>query len=95
MSDQSPLCSAEEGVSLDVRGTSSCSKSAVLVLDEQLSNQRFAQTSSMLAMKSDESAVNLLGNLRRPRVLRERNIVSQDIRKGGIAVLALERSCTE
>jgi len=33
--------------------------------------------------------------LRRPRVLRERNIVSQDIRKGGIAVLALERSCAE
>jgi hypothetical protein len=95
VSDQGPLCSAEEGVSLDVRGTSSCSKSAVLVLDEQLSNQRFAQTSSMLAMKSDESAVNLLGNLRRPRVLRERNIVSQDIRKGGIAVLALERSCAE
>jgi hypothetical protein len=49
----------------------------------------------MLAMKSDESAVNLLGNLRRPRVLRERNIVSQDIRKGGIAVLALEGSCAE
>jgi hypothetical protein len=49
----------------------------------------------MLAMKSDESEVNLLGNLRRPRVLRERNIVSQDIRKGGIAVLALERGCAE
>ena len=38
---------------------------------------------------------NLLGNLRRPGVLRERNIISQNVRKGGIAILALERSRAE
>ena len=95
MPNESPLSSAEEGVSFDIRGPSSCSKSAVLVLDEELSNQRFTETRSMLAVEHDELEANLLGNLRRSRVLGERNIISQNIRKSGIAVLALERSCAK
>jgi len=45
-------------------------------------------------MKCDESAVTYL-EIWETQSLRERNIVSQDIRKGGIAVLALERSCAD
>lgn len=47
VADKSPLCGAEEGMSLDIGGTSAGTKSAVLVLDQQLANQRFTKAANV------------------------------------------------
>lgn len=45
MPDQRPLRRAEEGVRLDVRGAGARAQTAVLVFDEQLADERFAEAS--------------------------------------------------
>lgn len=49
MSDESPLCGAEEWMDFNVGGASSCAQSSVLVLDKQLPNQGLAKTVRLLA----------------------------------------------
>ena len=44
MAQESPLCSTEEWVRFDIRGTGTGSKSTHLVFDEEFSNERFAKT---------------------------------------------------
>lgn len=50
MADESPLGRSEERVHLDIRSSGTSAQPAVLVLDEQLANQRFAETRLMLAL---------------------------------------------
>lgn len=44
MAQQCPLCGTEERCRLDIRGASSRSKASSLILDQQLSDERLAET---------------------------------------------------
>jgi hypothetical protein len=44
VSDESPLCGAEERVTLYIGGACSCSKSAIFVFNQKFSDERFTQT---------------------------------------------------
>jgi hypothetical protein len=46
VSDESPLCGAEERVAFHIGGACSCSKSAVFVFNQKFPDERFAQTVS-------------------------------------------------
>lgn len=58
MSNESPLSGAEEGMSLNIRSSSSSAKSAIFILDKKLSNQGFAQTVVMLASGTEITPVS-------------------------------------
>lgn len=44
MADERPLCGAEEWVNFDIGGSSASPQSAILILDQELSNKRLAKT---------------------------------------------------
>lgn len=49
MTNQRPLRGSEEGMNLDVGCSSAGTQSAILILDKQFANQRFAKTGVALA----------------------------------------------
>lgn len=60
MTDECPLCCAEEGMGLDIRCTGSGSKTAVFIFDEQLADQGLAKTVLMLARTIETARYYLL-----------------------------------
>lgn len=92
MPDQSPLRGAEEGMGLDVRGAGAGAQAAVLVFDEELADEGFAEAGVGVSGLIDAGMGGwcLLGNLGVSGPFGEGYVVSQDIGKCCVSVLALE-----
>lgn len=43
MADESPLSGSEEGMALDIGRTGTSTKAAVLILDQEFTDERFAE----------------------------------------------------
>lgn len=56
MADESPLCCSEEGVGFHIGGTSAGPKAAVLIFDQEFSDEGFAEAIDMSAgqLKHDQ-----------------------------------------
>jgi hypothetical protein len=94
VSNQGPLRRAEEGMRLDVRCASASAQPSVLVLDEQLAHQRFAEARTCqltVLFRLRGPGQGLLGYLRSSCVIREWDVFPEDVCKRRVPVLALER----
>ena len=96
VADERPLCRTKERVGFDVRSTSARSQPTILILDQELSDERFAEAvRGTVSSRSTHTQARggLLGYLRSAGIVWKRDILTQDIRECRSPVFALERGC--